>query len=134
MTVDDLDDINLGDATTAEATGGSNEVGMISYLSRLNYDYKGIYLLEGLFRRDGSSRFAKENRWANFAGISGGVRFSELSFDSACTQRIIGKAIISFSFPCPVIHSNMSLAFYLFMMTHTDIPTSSNAQSLYQLI
>lgn len=80
MTVDDLDDINLGDATTAEATGGSNEVGMISYLSRLNYDYKGIYLLEGLFRRDGSSRFAKENRWANFAGISGGVRFSELSF------------------------------------------------------
>lgn len=80
MTVDDLDDINLGDATTAEATGGSNEVGMISYLSRLNYDYKGIYLLEGLFRRDGSSRFAKENRWANFAGVSGGVRFSELSF------------------------------------------------------
>ncbi len=80
MTVDDLDDINLGDATTAEATGGSNEVGMISYLGRLNYDYKGIYLLEGLFRRDGSSRFAKENRWANFAGVSGGVRLSELAW------------------------------------------------------
>lgn len=80
MMIDDLDDINLGDATTAEATGGSNEVGMISYLGRLNYDYKGIYLLEGLFRRDGSSKFAKENRWANFAGISGGIRFSELTF------------------------------------------------------
>lgn len=80
MAIDGLDDINLGDATTAEATGGSNEVGMISYLGRLNYDYQGIYLLEGLFRRDGSSKFAKENRWANFAGISGGVRLSELSF------------------------------------------------------
>jgi len=80
MSSDDLDDINLGDATTAQVTGGSNEVGMISYLGRLNYDYKGIYLLEGLFRRDGSSKFSAANRWANFAGISGGVRFSEFNF------------------------------------------------------
>lgn len=80
MMVDDLDDINLGDATTAEATGGSNEVGMISYLARLNYDYRGIYLLEGLFRRDGSSKFIKDNRWANFAGVSGGIRFSEFDW------------------------------------------------------
>jgi len=80
MTVDDLDDINLGDATTAEATGGSNEVGMVSYLGRLNYDYKGTYLLEGIFRRDGSSKFDADNRWANFAGVSGGIRFSEYDF------------------------------------------------------
>jgi len=80
MSSNDLDDINLGDATTAQATGGSNDVGMISYLGRLNYDYKGIYLLEGLFRRDGSSKFSKDNRWANFAGISAGVRFSEFNF------------------------------------------------------
>ncbi|MDL2208218.1 TonB-dependent receptor [Parabacteroides sp. OttesenSCG-928-O15] len=83
MAVDELDDINLGDATSAEATGGSNEVGMVSFLGRLNYDYKGIYLLEGLFRRDGSSRFDKDNRWANFAGVSGGIRFSEYEFVKA---------------------------------------------------
>lgn len=80
MSNDELDDINLGDVTTAQATGGSNEVGMISYLGRLNYDYRGIYLLEGLFRRDGSSRFEAENRWANFYGLSAGVRFSEMEF------------------------------------------------------
>ena len=80
MTVDELDDINLGDVTTAQATGGRNEVGMISWLGRANYDYKGIYLLEGIFRRDGSSRFSSANRWANFLGISGGVRFSEFDF------------------------------------------------------
>ena len=40
MTVDDLDDINLGDATTAEATGGSNEVGMISYLSPKSFFHR----------------------------------------------------------------------------------------------
>lgn len=77
MLVNELDDINLGDATTAEATGGSNQEGLISYLTRLNYDYKGIYLLEGQFRRDGSSRFNVDNRWANFSGISGGIRISE---------------------------------------------------------
>ncbi len=80
MTNDELDDINLGDVTTSEATGGRNEVGMISWLGRLNYDYKGIYLIEGLFRRDGSSKFSKDNRWANFYGISGGIRFSEFKF------------------------------------------------------
>jgi TonB-linked SusC/RagA family outer membrane protein len=79
MSVNTLDDINLGDATTAEVTGGSNEDGLVSYLTRLNYDYKGIYLLEGQFRRDGSSRFSADNRWANFGGVSGGVRLSELS-------------------------------------------------------
>lgn len=80
MGVDELNDINLGDVTTAQATGGSNEVGMISWLGRLNYDYKGIYLIEGLFRRDGSSRFSSANRWANFLGLSAGVRFSEFDF------------------------------------------------------
>lgn len=80
MSVDELDDINLGDATTAEATGGSNHVGMVSYLGRLNYDYKGIYLLEGIFRRDGSSRFSKKNRWSNFANVSAGIRLSEFDF------------------------------------------------------
>ncbi len=80
MSIDELDDINLGDATTAEATGGSNHVGMISYLSRLNYEYKGTYLLEGIFRRDGSSKFSKKNRWSNFANISAGVRLSQYEF------------------------------------------------------
>lgn len=80
MANDQLDDINLGDVTTSEATGGRNEVGMISWIGRLNYDYRGIYLLEGLFRRDGSSRFSKDNRWANFYGLSAGVRFSEFDW------------------------------------------------------
>ena len=80
ITNDALDDINLGDATTAQATGGSNSVGMVSYIGRLNYDYKDTYLLEALFRRDGSSRFSPENRWANFYGVSAAIRFSEMDF------------------------------------------------------
>ena len=37
-----------------------------SYLARAKYDYKSKYYVEGSFRRDGSSRFAPENRWGNF--------------------------------------------------------------------
>lgn len=80
MSNDELDDIKLGDVTTATNGGERNETGMVSWLGRINYDYKGIYMAEGLFRRDGSSKFAKENRWANFYGVSGAVRFSEYEF------------------------------------------------------
>lgn len=53
---------------------------MMSYFGRLNYDYKERYLLEGLMRYDGSSKFQPENRWAFFWGVSGGWRLMEESF------------------------------------------------------
>lgn len=53
---------------------------MMSYFGRLNYDYKERYLLEGLMRYDGSSKFQPENRWEFFWGVSGGWRLMEESF------------------------------------------------------
>lgn len=53
---------------------------LLSYFSRLNYNYKSKYLLEGNFRYDGSSKFQPENRWAFFGGVSGGWRISEEAF------------------------------------------------------
>ena len=53
---------------------------MMSYFGRLNYDYKERYLLEGLMRYDGSSKFQPENRWQFFWGVSGGWRLMEESF------------------------------------------------------
>lgn len=52
----------------------------IILFSRLNYNYKSKYLLEGNFRYDGSSKFQPENRWAFFWGVSGGWRLSEEEF------------------------------------------------------
>lgn len=49
-------------------------------VGRLNYDYKGKYLLEGSFREDGSSKFAQGKRWGFFPAISAGWRISEESF------------------------------------------------------
>ena len=43
---------------------------LLSYLTRLNYDYDRYYIA-GSFRRDGSSRLAPEHRWGNFWSVSG---------------------------------------------------------------
>ncbi len=53
---------------------------LLSALGRINYNYKGKYLLSATIRRDGSSRFAEENRWGVFPSISAGWRISEESF------------------------------------------------------
>lgn len=39
---------------------------LISFLGRINYDYNNRYLLTFSLRRDGSSKFGKNNKWANF--------------------------------------------------------------------
>jgi TonB-linked SusC/RagA family outer membrane protein len=45
---------------------------LISFYGRINYDYKGKYLLQGTLRRDGSSAFGINNRWGMFPSVSAG--------------------------------------------------------------
>lgn len=61
---------------------------VMSYYGRANYAYKLKYLLEGMVRYDGSSKFQPSNRWAAFWGISGGWRISEESFMQNLTDYI----------------------------------------------
>jgi TonB-linked SusC/RagA family outer membrane protein len=65
---------------TSLNSGGSSHWGLVSYFTRVNYDYKRKYLLEFLGRRDGSSRFDVNNRWSNFYGVSGGWRITREAF------------------------------------------------------
>jgi TonB-linked SusC/RagA family outer membrane protein len=53
------------------------ESGTLSYLGRLNYDYKSKYLFQFIFRSDASSRFAPKNYWGRFPGGSVGWVISE---------------------------------------------------------
>ena len=53
---------------------------LISYFARINYNYKGRYMLSVAFRRDGSSRFAPNNKWGNFPSVSLGWLVSEEDF------------------------------------------------------
>ncbi|WP_121964873.1 SusC/RagA family TonB-linked outer membrane protein [Myroides sp. N17-2] len=54
---------NLYDYETMYRTEG--------YLSRAKYNYANKYFIEGSFRRDGSSKFQKDNRWGNFWSVGG---------------------------------------------------------------
>ena len=51
-----------------------------SIIGRATYDYKGKYLAEVLFRRDGSLKFPPDSRWGNFPGLLLGWRASEEGF------------------------------------------------------
>jgi TonB-linked SusC/RagA family outer membrane protein len=76
---EDYPELNLAygemkDATISSYTGDRSTAG---YFGRINYDYKGIYLLELNGRYDGSSRFPAGDKWAFFPSMSLGYRFTE---------------------------------------------------------
>ncbi|MEJ8779122.1 MULTISPECIES: SusC/RagA family TonB-linked outer membrane protein [Butyricimonas] len=56
------------------------EKAMVSYFARLGYNYKQRYLIEATIRRDGSSTFGENHRWANFPSVAVGWAFSEENF------------------------------------------------------
>lgn len=53
---------------------------LLSYFTRLQYDYKGKYLISGVLRRDGSTRFAPDNRFGFFPSGSLGWIVSDEKF------------------------------------------------------
>lgn len=67
-------------ATTKVGQGDRGQWAMISYLGRLNYDFKERYLLSLSFRRDGCSRFGSEAKFANFPSVSAGWIASDEAF------------------------------------------------------
>ena len=71
--------LNVGTASLANA-GYATAWRSFSYFGRLNYNYMGKYLFEGVVRRDASSRFASQTRWGTFPALSLGWRMSEESF------------------------------------------------------
>ncbi|WP_299549867.1 TonB-dependent receptor [Seonamhaeicola sp.] len=56
------------------------ESALVSYFGRIQYDYKDKYLLAASLRRDGSSRFGKNNKYGWFPAISAGWRVSQEDF------------------------------------------------------
>lgn len=56
------------------------ETKMLSYLGRIAYNFDRRYLVEFTLRRDGSSVFEKENRWATFPSVAVGWNFSDEEF------------------------------------------------------
>ncbi len=75
-----LTDLDAGGTANMSNNGNTNELAMMSWFGRVNYDYAGKYLFEANVRYDGSSRFADGHRWGLFPSASAGWRISEEAF------------------------------------------------------
>lgn len=73
--------VGIGDASTATNGSSQWERATASMLARVIYNYKGRYLFNGSFRRDGSSAFSYTgNQWQNFYSVGAGWLMSEEAF------------------------------------------------------
>lgn len=83
---DDFDHAYIDNANVVDASktsiGGSpwGKGGIMSYFGRINYNYKEKYMATLVMRSDGSSNFAKGNRWGYFPSVSAGWVMSNEDF------------------------------------------------------
>lgn len=75
-----LPTMTAGSADEQYNSEGKTDYALNSAFSRLEYSYKDRYMLDGVFRYDGSSKFAKGHKWSPFLGFSGGWIVSEENF------------------------------------------------------
>ncbi|MEM1118825.1 MAG: TonB-dependent receptor [Bacteroidota bacterium] len=80
---DDLTVNNLQGALNDETisiASGANVENLQSFLGRLTYNFNSKYYLTASFRREGNSKFARNNKWGNFPGLALAWRISEEGF------------------------------------------------------
>jgi TonB-linked SusC/RagA family outer membrane protein len=70
----------LNAAGTTSGYSEKREWSLLSNFGRVSYSFKDRYLLTTSIRRDGSSRFGRNNKWGWFPSLSGGWRVSSESF------------------------------------------------------
>ncbi|HEY8956335.1 TonB-dependent receptor [Chitinophaga sp.] len=70
--------LNAGQISAGNST--QEQWSLNSYLARVQYSYSDKYFLTGSVRRDGSSRFGINKKWASFPAISGAWQISNESF------------------------------------------------------
>lgn len=74
-----LDDMGMGVPSVANSSVNDDD-NLLSFFTRINYDYKDKYLFSGTFRADGSSKFGKNNKWGYFPAVSAAWRMGEEDF------------------------------------------------------
>lgn len=63
-----------------DASGSSNGSRLVSYISRLNYNYDNKYYFGASYRMDGSSRLQRDNRWGSFWSVSAAWKINAEEF------------------------------------------------------
>lgn len=70
----------LNPSTTTPLTGNLTQSALISYFGKIGYDYQGKYFINGIIRRDATSKLSKQNRSATYPGVSAGWLLSKEPF------------------------------------------------------
>ena len=138
--IDYNDDGTVKGVVETRSVGGKPETKFrrLSYFGRVGYNYKETYMVNATLRADGSSKFAKENRWGYFPSISAGwvmtnERFMESTINwldflklRASWGQVGNQSIDDFQFASPVntstgYNSNNPAAYYVFGTEGTNI-------------
>ncbi len=85
---DALSYINMANGEIEKASQSISSYRTLGFFGRVNYDWKGRYLVEVSGRYDGSSRFPANHRWGFFPSASAGWRISEEPFWAGAKQYV----------------------------------------------
>ena len=70
----------LSDGKAGMSSSKSVTERLFSLFARANYSYQDKYMASAAIRHEGSSKFASDNRWANFWSVTAGWRISNEEF------------------------------------------------------
>jgi len=107
----DKSDINSISTWGADWAAGGG--GLMSYIGRIEYNFKEKYLLTAIMRADGSSNFAEDNRWGIFPSVAAGWIFSDEPFMSSFSNILsFGKFRVSWG-----RNGNQSISNFIYSST-----------------
>ena len=90
---------------------------MVSFLSKLDYNYDDKYYISGSYRRDGSSRLSPSTRWGNFWSVAGSWKISNEKFMKDITVISELRLRVSYGGNGTLPTSNYG---YINLMTYTN--------------
>ncbi|WP_405351244.1 SusC/RagA family TonB-linked outer membrane protein [Nonlabens sp. Asnod3-H03] len=73
-------DRGLVNGSLVDFLSSPDENSIVTFFGRASFDINDLLVLSGSYSRNGSSRFSKDNRWANFYGVSGALKLTNTDF------------------------------------------------------
>ncbi len=89
--LDNVNKTNISSINTWGRNWAAQGGGLLSYIARASYNYMEKYMIDVTLRADGSSNFAKDNRWGTFPSVSAAWNFTEEDFMSDFEWLTYGK-------------------------------------------
>lgn len=122
-----LPELDLATGDLKNVNGKATHRTSAGYFGRINYDYKGIYLLEVNGRYDGSSRFPRDDHWAFFPSASIGYRFSQEAYFESL-RHIVNNGKLRASYG---EIGNEAVGDYMFIPTISTVAQNSSTGYTY---